>query len=146
MARRLVDPGSLRLGHMPAVEETVHATLRRDLYGRRVPEPCDDDCAVASPALARRRALGHPPVVPGDAYVVEGNVPAADHVHGLEAELPELTGGEGALETDVGHPRPATTPQADRPQPAAPRGVPAARASERVSRRGLPHSDRDRPA
>ncbi|MEV8557567.1 hypothetical protein AB0478_14110 [Streptomyces sp. NPDC051917] len=45
--------------------------------------------------------------------MVEGHVPA-DQVHGLEAELPELTGGEGVLETAFDHHRPATTPRTRR--------------------------------
>ncbi|MER6734443.1 translation factor GTPase family protein [Streptomyces puniciscabiei] len=157
--RREVELGSLPLGFMRAVEETVHATLRQGLYGWQVPdcvvtmthsgfcsirstagefrgltplvlmtalrragtvvhEPMhrfrlefpQDACAVVLPALARRRAVADPPVVLGDAYVVGGHLPA-DQVHGLEAELPELTGGEGVLETAFDHHRPATAPR-----------------------------------
>ncbi|MGA4844013.1 GTP-binding protein [Streptomyces sp. G45] len=66
--------------------------------------------APVSLALARRRAVPGPPVAHGDAYVVEGALPA-DQVHGLEQELPELTGGEGVLETAFDHHRPAATPR-----------------------------------
>ncbi|MFF4364864.1 GTP-binding protein [Streptomyces sp. NPDC001594] len=61
-------------------------------------------------ALARHGALPGPPVAAGDAYVVEGHLPA-DRVHGLERELPELTGGTGVLETEFAHHRPARTPR-----------------------------------
>ncbi|MCC5474773.1 elongation factor G [Streptomyces barringtoniae] len=160
--RREVELGSLPLGYMRAVEETVHTTLRQGLYGWQVPdcvvtmthsgfcsirstagafrgltplvlmtalhragtvvhEPMhrfrlefpQDAYAAVSPALGRRRALADPPVALGDAYVVEGHVPA-DQVHGLEAELPELTGGEGVLETAFDHHRPATAPRTRR--------------------------------
>ncbi|MEV7546418.1 translation factor GTPase family protein [Streptomyces sp. NPDC089915] len=157
--RREVELGSLPLGYMRAVEETVHATLRQGLSGWRVP-----DCAVtmthsgfcsirstagafraltplvlmsalrragtavhepvhrfrlefeqdAYPAvalaLARHGALPGTPMTRGDSCVVEGHLPA-DRVHGLERELPELTGGTGVLETEFDHHRPAGTPR-----------------------------------
>ncbi|MER6070172.1 translation factor GTPase family protein [Streptomyces sp. NPDC001817] len=157
--RREVELGSLPLGYMRAVEETVHVTLRQGLYGWQVPdcavtmthsgfcsirstagefrgltplvlmsalrragtvvhEPMhrfrlefpQDAYAAVSPALARRRALTDPAAALGDTYVVEGHIPA-DEVHGLDAELPELTGGEGVLETAFDHHRPATAPR-----------------------------------
>ncbi|MEW2529257.1 translation factor GTPase family protein [Streptomyces sp. NPDC047071] len=61
-------------------------------------------------ALARHRALPGTPTARGDAFVVEGHLPA-DHVHGLERELPELTGGEGVLETSFGHYRATPRPR-----------------------------------
>ncbi|MFD9902727.1 GTP-binding protein [Streptomyces sp. NPDC059063] len=69
-----------------------------------------DAYAPVSLALARRNALPDPPEARGDTYVIEGHLPA-DQVHGLERDLPELTGGEGVLETAFDHHRPATTPR-----------------------------------
>ncbi|RPF30000.1 ribosomal protection tetracycline resistance protein [Streptomyces sp. Ag109_G2-6] len=157
--RREVELGSLPLGYMRAVEETVYATLRQGLSGWQVP-----DCAVtmthsgfcsirstagefraltplvlmaalrqagtvvhepvhrfrlefsqdAYPAvalaLARHGAQPGTPVAVGDAYLVEGHLPA-DRVHGLERELPELTSGTGVLETAFAHYRPSRTPR-----------------------------------
>ncbi|MFJ8162224.1 GTP-binding protein [Streptomyces sp. NPDC096136] len=157
--RRDVELGSLPLGYMRAVEETVHTTLRQGLLGWQVP-----DCVVTmthsgfcsirstagefrgltplvlmsalrragtavhepvhrfrlefpqhayppvSLALARHRAVPGTPVAVGDAYLVEGHLPA-EHVHGLERELPGLTGGDGVLETEFAHHRPARTPR-----------------------------------
>ncbi|QDQ15728.1 elongation factor G [Streptomyces spectabilis] len=81
----------------------VHEPMHR--FVLEVPQEAYAPVALA---LGRHRAVPGTPAARGDAFVVEGHLPA-DHVHGLERELPELTGGEGILETSFGHYR-ATTP------------------------------------
>ncbi|MFI5983803.1 GTP-binding protein [Streptomyces sp. NPDC051555] len=89
---RLVLMSALRRAGT-VVHEPVHR-FRLDF-------PQDAHAAVAL-ALARHRAQPEPPVARGDAYVVEGLLPA-DRVHGLGRELPALTSGEGVLETAFSH-------------------------------------------
>ncbi|QCX81717.1 Tetracycline resistance protein TetO [Streptomyces sp. YIM 121038] len=84
----------------------VHEPMHR--FVLEVPQ---DAYAQVALALARHRALPGTPTARGDAFVVEGHLPA-DHVHGLERELPELTGGEGVLETSFGHYRVTNRPRA----------------------------------
>ncbi|MFI8930983.1 GTP-binding protein [Streptomyces sp. NPDC053474] len=83
----------------------VHEPMHR--FVLEVPQ---DAYAPVALALARHRALPGTPKARGDAFVVEGHLPA-DHVHGLERELPELTGGEGVLETSFGHYRATSSPR-----------------------------------
>jgi ribosomal protection tetracycline resistance protein len=54
------------------------------------------------PALARLGAVPHSPAVEGDLGVVVGDIPAAK-VHALTTVLPELTHGEGVLESSFDH-------------------------------------------
>ncbi|MFI6642196.1 GTP-binding protein [Streptomyces sp. NPDC050504] len=54
------------------------------------------------PVLGRLRAVPATSEARGDAYVVEGTVPAAS-VHALEVRLPTLTSGEGVLEAAFDH-------------------------------------------
>ncbi|MFI8103999.1 GTP-binding protein [Streptomyces sp. NPDC086023] len=61
-------------------------------------------------ALARAGAVPGTPAAEGDGYVLEGCVPA-DRVHGLERELPGLTGGEGVLESAFDRYAPAAAPR-----------------------------------
>ncbi|MFI0410009.1 GTP-binding protein [Actinomadura sp. 3N508] len=54
------------------------------------------------PVLGRLRAVPGEPVSVGDAYLIEGEIPAA-RVHDLEQRLPSLTSGEGVLESAFDH-------------------------------------------
>jgi ribosomal protection tetracycline resistance protein len=58
------------------------------------------------PVLARLRAIPRAPLMRGSSCLVEGEIPAA-RVHGLERQLPGLTRGEGVLECEFSHYRPA---------------------------------------
>ncbi|MFD7027871.1 GTP-binding protein [Streptomyces sp. NPDC059917] len=109
---RLVLMSALRRAGT-AVHEPVHRF--------RLDYPQDAHAPVAL-ALARHRAQPEPPVARGDAYVVEGFLPA-DRVHGLGRELPALTSGEGVLETAFSHYRAAP---AQRARARADRGARAA--------------------
>ncbi|MFC9863457.1 MULTISPECIES: GTP-binding protein [unclassified Streptomyces] len=59
------------------------------------------------PVLARLRAVPGTPVVRGSACTLEGDVPAA-RVHELQQLLPEMTRGEGVLESAFAHHLPVT--------------------------------------
>ncbi len=63
------------------------------------------------PALARFRAVPHAPEMRGASCTLEGEIPAA-RVHGLQRQLPTLTGGEGVLDYAFDHYEPVrgTTP------------------------------------
>ena len=91
--------------------------------------PADTFGAMVS-ALARLRAVPQTQEMRGSSYMLEGEIPAA-RVHELQQQLPALTRGEGVLECDFDSlqtgPRHDPDPAADRPQPAQPQGIPAAR-------------------
>ncbi|NUT33061.1 MAG: TetM/TetW/TetO/TetS family tetracycline resistance ribosomal protection protein [Hamadaea sp.] len=61
-----------------------------------------DTVAGLMPVLNRAGAVLHSSAVRGSVVVLEGLIPAA-RVHGLERQLPGLTGGEGVLETAFDH-------------------------------------------
>ncbi|MFF3755214.1 GTP-binding protein [Streptomyces sp. NPDC002018] len=89
---------------------TVHEPMHRfrlelpaDVYGSLLP------------VLARLRAVPRTPSTQGDAYVLEGEIPAAQ-VHELEQRLPTLTRGEGVLESCFDHYRPVTGTAPSRPR------------------------------
>ena len=67
------------------------------------------------PVLARLRAIPRAPLMHGSSCVVEGEIPAA-RVHELERQLPGLTRGEGVLECEFSHYRPAGDGIAARPR------------------------------
>jgi len=67
------------------------------------------------PALARLRAVPDAPDVGGETCVLEGDVPAA-RVHELTQRLPELTGGEGVLESAFDRYEPVRGPVPSRPR------------------------------
>ncbi|MFF1478914.1 GTP-binding protein [Streptomyces sp. NPDC058301] len=66
--------------------------------------------ATVALALSRHRAVPGSLRAQGESYVIEGHLPV-DRVHFLERELPGFTGGEGLLETDFDHYRPAAAPR-----------------------------------
>ncbi len=106
-----VELGSMPLAFFRAVEDTVRETLRQGprlalrRAGTVVCEPIhrfrlDAPAEGLGPllaALSRLRAVPLAQVTHGAALTVEGDIPAA-LVHGLRAELPALTRGEGVLE------------------------------------------------
>ncbi|SCK15300.1 ribosomal protection tetracycline resistance protein [Streptomyces sp. WMMB 714] len=57
------------------------------------------------PVLSRMRAVPGVPAAEGPAYLLEGEIPAAN-IHALEQQLPALTSGEGVLECAFSHYRP----------------------------------------
>jgi ribosomal protection tetracycline resistance protein len=65
--------------------------------------------------LGKLRAVPEAPRPHGDAYVLEGTVPAAS-VHDLQQRLPSLTRGEGAVECAFEDYRPVTGPTPTRPR------------------------------
>ncbi|MGH8965111.1 MAG: GTP-binding protein, partial [Actinomycetes bacterium] len=67
------------------------------------------------PALGRLRAVPGEPVPAGDAYLIEGEIPAA-RVHDLEQRLPPLTSGEGVLEAAFDHHAPVQGRAPTRPR------------------------------
>ena len=74
-----------------------------------------DALGTVLPALARLRAVPRGQTASGEAYLLEGDIPAAQ-VHGLEQRLPTLTRGEGVLESAFDHYEPVTGPVPDRPR------------------------------
>ncbi|MEV7683340.1 translation factor GTPase family protein [Streptomyces sp. NPDC088341] len=89
---------------------TVHEPMHRF----RLELPADVYGALL-PVLARLRAVPRTPSTRGDAYVLEGEIPAAQ-VHELEQRLPTLTRGEGVLESAFDHYRPVTGAIPSRPR------------------------------
>jgi ribosomal protection tetracycline resistance protein len=70
------------------------------------------------PALARLGASVETPSMRGDGSVVEAVLPSA-LLHDLQRQLPGLTGGEGALESDFAGYRPVSGEQPIRPRTTA---------------------------
>jgi ribosomal protection tetracycline resistance protein len=85
---------------MSALEQA--ATLVHEPMHRFTVEIPDDLFGTVLPALVRTRAIPHTQAMRGSAYLVEGEIPAAQ-VHGLEQQLPGLTRGEGVLESAFDH-------------------------------------------
>jgi ribosomal protection tetracycline resistance protein len=65
------------------------------------------------PVLARLRGITRTTTVTADQAVLEGSVPAAS-LHGLQRELPGLTGGHGALESTFDSYQPVSGPMPSR--------------------------------
>ena len=74
-----------------------------------------DSFGVLAPALARLSAVPHTQALQRGAYILEGQVPAAQ-VHALRQVLPSLTGGEGVLETEFDGYRPVQGTVPERPR------------------------------
>ncbi len=75
----------------------VHEPMHR--FTLEIP---DDTFGTVLPALVRLRAIPQTQAMRGSAYLVQGEIPAAQ-VHGLEQQLPGLTRGEGVLESAFDH-------------------------------------------
>ncbi|MGH9104634.1 MAG: GTP-binding protein [Acidimicrobiales bacterium] len=73
-----------------------------DCFRLEIPE---DTFSVVLRALARLNALSEAPTTQGRSLLVEGQI-AATRVHDLRLRLPELTHGEGLLETELASYRP----------------------------------------
>ncbi|GAB3651239.1 GTP-binding protein [Glycomyces tarimensis] len=80
----------------------------------RIDLPIDALGAVLA-ALTKFRAVPEAPRSRGDAYVVEGSVPAAS-VHAMEQRMPALTRGEGVVEFAFDRYEPVTGPVPGRPR------------------------------
>ena len=98
---------------MNALEQAgtlVHEPMHR--FALEIP---DDLFGTVLPALVRLRAFPQTQAMRGSAYLVEGEIPAAQ-VHALEQQLPGLTRGEGVLESAFDHYAPirATIPTRSR--------------------------------
>ncbi|SCK27571.1 translation factor GTPase family protein [Streptomyces sp. WMMB 322] len=89
---------------------TVHEPMHRF----RLEIPAETFGAVL-PVLSRLRGVPQAPVTKGDAYVLEGEIPAA-RVHELEQQLPTLTSGEGVLECAFACYRPVVGEAPSRPR------------------------------
>jgi ribosomal protection tetracycline resistance protein len=89
-------------------------TVHEPMHHFRLEIPAETFGAVL-PVLSRMRAVPQAPVTKGDAYVLEGEIPAA-RVHGLEQQLPTLTGGEGVLECAFARYRPVVGEAPSRPR------------------------------
>ncbi|WP_181767664.1 elongation factor G [Streptomyces albidus (ex Kaewkla and Franco 2022)] len=71
-------------------------TVHEPLHHFRLEIPAETYGAVL-PVLSHLRAVPRTSATHGEAYVLEGEIPAA-RIHGLEQQLPTLTSGEGVLE------------------------------------------------
>ncbi|QPP06888.1 TetM/TetW/TetO/TetS family tetracycline resistance ribosomal protection protein [Streptomyces bathyalis] len=89
---------------------TVHEPMHRF----RLEIPAETFGAVL-PVLSRLRGVPQAPVTKGDAYLLEGEIPAA-RVHELEQQLPTLTSGEGVLECAFARYRPVVGEIPSRPR------------------------------
>ncbi|MCH6162199.1 elongation factor G [Streptomyces marispadix] len=89
-------------------------TVHEPMHHFRLEIPAET-FGVVLPVLSRMRAVPQAPVTKGDAYVLEGEIPAA-RVHGLEQQLPTLTGGEGVLECAFARYRPVVGEVPSRPR------------------------------
>ncbi len=67
------------------------------------------------PVLTRLRAVPQAPRIQGSTYLLEGAIPAA-RVHELQQQLPELTRGEGVLESAFDHYQPVQGTVPTRPR------------------------------
>jgi ribosomal protection tetracycline resistance protein len=88
----------------------VHEPMHR--YRLEIPA---DLFGVVVPALARVPAVPHASTLNDATYVLEGLVPAA-RVHALDQQVPELTSGEGVLESAFDHYEPVRGPAPARPR------------------------------
>jgi ribosomal protection tetracycline resistance protein len=89
-------------------------TVNEPIHGYRLEIPADTLGAVL-PVLAKLDAAPRVPVARGAAYVLEGDVPAAQ-VHDLERRMSVLTRGEGVLESGFDCYRPVRGPVPTRPR------------------------------
>ncbi|WP_314171750.1 TetM/TetW/TetO/TetS family tetracycline resistance ribosomal protection protein [Streptomyces winkii] len=89
-------------------------TVHEPMNHFRLEIPAESFGAVL-PVLSRLRAVPQAPVTKGDAYLLEGEIPAA-RVHELEQQLPTLTSGEGVLECEFAHYRPVVGEIPSRPR------------------------------
>jgi ribosomal protection tetracycline resistance protein len=88
---------------------TVHEPIHR--FELEIPA---DTLGAMLPVLTKLRALVRAPAVRGGAYLLEGEIPAAQ-VHTLEQQLAGLTRGEGSLECAFDHYQPVRGPAPARP-------------------------------
>ncbi|GGO52339.1 tetracycline resistance protein, tetM/tetO subfamily [Streptomyces daqingensis] len=79
---------------------TVHEPVHR--FRLEIPA---ETFGTVLPVLSRLRAVPGVPAADGPAYLLEGEIPAAN-IHTLEQRLPALAGGEGVLECVFSHYRP----------------------------------------
>ncbi|MEU8679224.1 translation factor GTPase family protein [Streptomyces sp. NPDC048560] len=98
---------------MSALRE-AGTTVHEPMHHFRIDLPSDTFGPLV-PVLARLRAVPGTPDVRGDVCVLEGEIPAA-RVHELQQLLPELTRGEGVLESAFALYRPVSGPVPDRPR------------------------------
>ena len=84
------------------------------LYRFRLEVPADMLTATLT-ALARLGAATRGPELAGPAYVLEGDIPAAQ-VNQLQQQMPGLTRGEGVLESEFDRYQPARGPVPVRPR------------------------------
>jgi ribosomal protection tetracycline resistance protein len=82
---------------MSALQE-AGTRVYEPMHRFRLEIPADTFGAIV-PVLAGLRAVPQEAVMRGTAYLLEGEIPAAQ-VHGLEQRLPSLTRGEGVLECE----------------------------------------------
>src|SRR5919202_1180641 len=88
---------------MSALEE-AGTVVCEPIHRFRLEAPADTLGPVLA-ALARRHAIPEAPATRGSWCTLEGEIPAA-RVHELRLELPELTRGEGVLESELARYRP----------------------------------------
>ncbi|MFE2018883.1 GTP-binding protein [Streptomyces sp. NPDC059499] len=89
-------------------------TVYEPMHRFRIELPADTFGPLV-PVLARLRAVPRTPLTRGRVCTLEGEVPAA-RIHELQQLLPELTRGEGVLESDFAHYRPVEGPVPQRPR------------------------------
>ena len=89
-------------------------TVYEPMHHFRIELPADTFGPLV-PVLARLRAVPGTPEMSGAVCVLEGEIPAAQ-VHGLQQLLPELTRGEGVLESAFARYRPVVGPVPERPR------------------------------
>ncbi|WP_328908498.1 TetM/TetW/TetO/TetS family tetracycline resistance ribosomal protection protein [Streptomyces sp. NBC_00234] len=89
-------------------------TVYEPMHHFRIELPADTFGPLV-PVLARLRAVPGTPDMSGAVCVLEGEIPAAQ-VHGLQQLLPELTRGEGVLESAFAQYRPVVGPAPERPR------------------------------
>lgn len=89
-------------------------TVYEPMHHFRIELPADTFGPLV-PVLARLRAVPRTPRTRGRVCTLEGEVPAA-RIHELQQLLPELTRGEGVLESDFAHYRPVEGPVPQRPR------------------------------
>jgi ribosomal protection tetracycline resistance protein len=81
---------------MTALQQ-ARTTVYEPVHAFRIEAPAEA-LGLLVPALARLGAVPRTQLLKGESCVLEGDVPAA-RAHGLQQQLPGLTGGEGVLES-----------------------------------------------
>ncbi|MET7368111.1 translation factor GTPase family protein [Streptomyces sp. NPDC005566] len=89
-------------------------TVYEPMHRFRIELPADTFGPLV-PVLARLRAVPRTPRTRGRVCTLEGEVPAA-RIHELQQLLPEMTRGEGVLESGFAHYRPVEGPVPQRPR------------------------------